>query len=168
MFLVARHTEAPHLAGIGIEPLGSPITAGEAATASFAGVAVLHHGPDTVFITGDQALLTGGRVLAQLLGREVVTALFGAATGSYLWRVDAPGVERTWLCQGGETLDETGLAGPEEAGVKVIDQEGLLAMLALRTGFGSTDAWRHETAQPITWPPAGAKPAAKKRWFAKP
>ncbi len=68
---------------------------------------------------------------------------------------------------GGETLDQTGIATPEEYGVFVLDEDSLFGLLARRTGFGSSDAWLHQPVQPISWPPSGPAPKEKKRWFAR-
>lgn len=166
LFIVACNTDQDALSAIGVEPAGPAISGDEASTSSFDGVALLQHGLDAVLINSNQSLLTAGTVLSQLLGREVVTALFGGVSDSYLWRVDAPGFERTKMSHAGETLDETGLAGPEEMGVRALDEDTLFAMLAVRTRFGAGDAWLSQPAVPVTWPPRVPE-VAKKRWFGK-
>lgn len=168
LFIVARNADRTDLARIGIEPNGAPVTADEARRPSFPGVSAMQHGTDLVFINGDQSLMTAGPLLASLLERETVTALFAGVSDSYLWRVDSPLMERTWMAQGGETLGDTGLAIPEERGITTLDEDGLFSLLLARTGFGSDDAWLSAVAQPVTWPPSVPKPQPKKRWFAKP
>ena len=167
LFIVVRNTMIEDLVRIGVEPLGPPISAELATGSSFDGVAALPHGGDTVLINTDQTLFTGGALLGQLLQREAVTALFGGASDSYLWRIDGPGFERTWMCQAGETLEDAGLRGPEESGLRILDEDALFGLLAIRTGFGGGDEWMHREAQPITWPPTGPAPKPKKKWFGR-
>ena len=74
------------------------------------------------------------------------------------------------MAQAGETLDQTGLAAPEEFGVVRLDEDALWAMLSRRTEFGTSDRWLEQQAQPISWPPAGAppkEPRAKKRFLGR-
>lgn len=169
LFIVVKNTNPDDLTDIGVAPAGTPVDADRAASASFDGVAVLQYGTDVVLLNGDNGLLTGGAILSQLLGREAVTALFSGTSDSYLWRVDAPGVDRSWMSHAGETVDQTGTATPEEYGVLMLDEDTLWSLLEKRTGFGASDNWLSMTAQPVSWPPTGpvAKPKEKRRFFGR-
>ncbi len=164
LFIVVRTAQITDFAAIGVEPLGEPLTADDVARQDFAGVAAVQHGADVVLINSDQSLMTAGPLLAGLLHREVVTALFSGVADSYLWRVDGPSAERSLVWQAGETIAETGLALPEERYIDALDEDGLFQLLAARTDFGRSD-WLHLSAQPVTWPPTGPEAKAKRRWL---
>lgn len=169
LFIVVKNCSADDLAKIGMTPIGAPVHAEEATGSGFEGVALLQYGADTVLLNGDNSLLTGGSILAQLLAKEVVTALFAGVSDSYLWRVDTPGVERSWMAHAGETIDQTGLATPEEYGVLALDEDSLWTLLEKRTGFGASDRWLSMTAQPVSWPPTApaSQPKEKRRFFSR-
>lgn len=169
LFIVVKNTSGDDLSKIGMTPIGASVPAEEATGSGFDGVAMMQYGADIVLLNGDNSLLTGGSILAQLLAREVVTALFAGVSDSYLWRVDTPGVERSWMAHAGETIDQTGLATPEEYGVLALDEDSLWTLLGKRTGFGATDHWLSMMAQPVSWPPTGpvGEPKEKRRFFGR-
>jgi hypothetical protein len=167
LFIVLRTTTLDDLASIGVTPVGEPVPVEVAVGSTFEGVAATVHGDSTVLINTDQSLFTGGSLLGELLHREAVTALFADATDSYLWRVDGPGLQRTWMCKAGETIEDSGLRAPEEQGLRALDEPSLFGLLALRTGFGADPGWTRQLAQPVSWPPLGPQAKPKRRWFGR-
>lgn len=166
LFIVVKDTIVEDLEAVGLHPDGPPLSADEASRSEFEGVAAVRSGTDLLLLNPLMEQVDLGQEISAQLGREAVSAIFAGVSDTYRLRVDAPGLERELVHQQGQVVVQTGEPLPEEAGIELLDEDSLFALLEARTALAFD--WIEQTAIPLerraTRPESGWRGRVSRLW----
>ncbi|HEY1133801.1 MAG TPA: hypothetical protein VGE77_04435 [Nocardioides sp.] len=149
---VLEHTTIADLGRAGLTPAGDPVTADEATSLLYDGVAAQQQGAHVVLLGGGPDLMVEAPGWAAALGRTLVLAVWGSTGSTWVWSVAGPDVQRQVVVADYAVADTTGEPQPEESQVttRLEDdpEDWLFELLEARTGVRLD---LEAPAQPLAW-----------------
>ncbi len=132
---VIKDATIADLSAVNLEAEEGTISAAEATSLDFAGLAAAQHGTNVLLFASNPSFLETLEQLNEVWDGEVARAVFGGVAHRYAWLVDGPGLHRMWVTGAGQTVEDNGPPLAEEAGVDNLDEDTLFGLLAERHGL---------------------------------